>query len=113
MTELNDNPDTVWLDYDSTRVCKILEHGKLVVVKPKDYIPTPLFCSECLYPIKTLEDVLALREFSCCAQCKLYFASKRPTEWKEQGWRMNKHSEEWESFLQLRQLRAKTIITFK
>jgi hypothetical protein len=102
-----------WISYDSSRLCKFLQNGKIVVVKPKDYSPTPLFCSECLFPIKTLEDVLALREFSCCSQCKLYFASTRAEEWKEKGWRMDKNSDQWKEYLELRNLRAKTIISFK
>lgn len=112
MTETNTDSSVVWVDYDSSRSCKFLQNGKIVVVKPKDYSPTPLFCSECLFPIKTLEDVLALQEFSCCSQCRLYFASTKAEEWKA-GWRMDKTSEQWKEYIELRNFRAKTVINFK
>lgn len=105
---MKSNKET-WVGYDENRVCKWNERGTVVCVKPADYVPVPLFCLLCEYPIQTLEDVLSVKECESCESCKLRFGKKI----KEGGIHSIPRDTAWEEYLDLRQSRFRPTITLK
>lgn len=59
----------------------------LIKTSTKSVIPS--FCPVCEFVIKTAEDSISIREFSCCHQCAIQWAESRREIWKR-GWRPNK-----------------------
>jgi hypothetical protein len=96
---------------DETREMKILNNGKIVVVKPLDHsIVVPLFCSVCTFPMKTSDDSAAYKMYSCCDRCGLRFASGNKEKWAE-GWRPTE--DELLEYKEERELLAKPLLNLK
>ena len=67
---------------------QITQHPEgFCVITPNDIDPSvPLSCSVCSYLMRTQDDEIAWREFSCCHKCSLSWAASRREAWAE-GWR--------------------------
>lgn len=102
----NKNNDFEWVPYDEDRECKFLNNNNIIVVKPKEYKPLTLFCPMCRFPIKSLEDVLSLKdpESNCCESCKLWKAGLQDLNISKE-----KKDKMWESYMETKSLRAKMI----
>lgn len=76
-----------FLKLDDVKEMKILENGKLVIVKPINHSPvTPLFCPVCEFPMKTSDDAVSYKTYKSCYECGIHFAHPNLEKWKT-GWR--------------------------
>lgn len=58
-----------------------------VIIVPKDATdPTPISCPVCMHVMRTGDDELSYRTFSCCDRCARLWAAPRRAQWAE-GWR--------------------------
>lgn len=96
-----------------TRIFKELENGKILLIKPEgEDIGTPLFCTVCEFPMKTLEDTFSHRKFSCCSKCSNRWSGNKEGDLLK-GWIPNKESQEWKEYIQERILLGKSLINLK
>jgi len=92
---------------------KELADGKILLIKPEgEDVSTPLFCSLCEFPMKTLEDTFSQRKFKCCSKCSNRWSSNKQGDLQD-GWRPNKESHEWLEYIQERILLGKNLISLK
>ncbi len=93
-----------WVSYDSYREIKSTKQGKILVIRPVERNTiVPLFCDICGFPMKTLEDSIAFRKSGCCERCDLHWSKKE----------IDKESEEWKEYMEVRVLSSKPNIQFK
>ena len=97
--------DDKWTKVDAYREMKVLENGKVLVVRPLEASSTivPLFCPLCSFPMRTLEDSISYRKSQCCEQCFLFC----------RGNREELPYEQWEEYIIQRQTKPKQLIKFK
>jgi hypothetical protein len=100
-----------WLQIDQNRLTKILNNGKILIVKPanKDLI-VPLFCPICNFPMRTLQDSIAFRDVETCHMCDLKWQRPYKEQWMN-GWRPYEHAL-WNDYIKERDQQIKPRITF-
>lgn len=81
-------PTSAWSKFDSYREMKLLEGGKILVIRPADVATVvPLFCPLCHFPLRTADDSIAFRKAGCCDKCILFCRGKKeemkPELWEE------------------------------
>lgn len=77
-----------WIPFDSHREMKVLQDGKILVLRPisNSQPPVPLFCPLCKFPMKTSLDSIAFRSSGkCCDKCFL-FCKGEPTKVSPESW---------------------------
>lgn len=104
--------DKEFSQLDSLRQIKIIENGKVLVIKSINHTTVvPLFCSVCELPMKTSDDSLAYKTFKACNLCSLHFAYSNRKKWDEENWRPSK--KELEEYLSHRELVEKPKLIVK
>jgi hypothetical protein len=91
---------------------QILENGQVLVIKPKNDLIVPLFCPTCTFPIRTLEDVLSFRVFSCCNHCELRWTTTKLGSWTD-GWRPDNTTDGWEEYIKARKVASCRLINLR
>lgn len=96
---------------DSFREIKIFSNEKLMVIRPFNFKSTPLFCSLCKFPMKTLEDSTCHKEYDCCQLCAIHFAVGNKEKWLTEGWRPS--IKELKDYIENKNLLFNPGLTFK
>ncbi len=103
--------ENVFLKLDDIKEMKILDGGKIIVVKPIQHkIIVPLFCPNCEFPMKTADDSSAYRIHTCCSLCSLRFAAANEEKWQK-GWRPSK--EEMKEYIEDRKRLSQPLFNLK
>lgn len=105
MTTPEDTVDD-WFIFDSYREMKVMNDGKLLIVRPFDKdVTVPLFCPLCKFPLKTADDSIAYRKTRTCDKCLL--------RWNSEPEQVDVHSEEFYQYVKEREILHKPILIFK
>lgn len=98
----------MWKKFDETRDFKI--SSGVLVIRPTDKSNViPLFCSVCEFPMKTSDDFLSYKDYSCCHKCKIHLVSRDIEKWKN-GWRPE--TQELKKYIDFRNETFKPTIRF-
>jgi len=100
----------------STQKIETKSHGKIVIVydsNAKD-MQIPLFCKECKFPMKTIDDSISFRAKGCCYKCDLNWSYVVEVDWKD----ATKHpsvvlNDQWTEYIKNRQIQTRPILIFK
>lgn len=106
MTEEKENTEAEWFIFDSYREMKVLNDGKLLVVRPFDKIvAVPLFCPLCAFPMRTADDSVAYRKTRTCHKCNL--------KWDSEPENVDKTTEQFKDYLTERELLGRPLLIIK
>ena len=64
----------------------IIIDDELVLIKPKDWQPSPVDCSVCGSALRDQKDIISYKKWECCTDCQDLFAYPNKDKWVE-GWR--------------------------
>lgn len=74
-----------WKEYPGNRLHKIVD-GVTVIVPSSRVDITPFLCPVCDFAMRTYDDELSYREFTCCDRCAMLWAAPNREKWLS-GWR--------------------------
>jgi len=98
------NDFSPWSKFDSYREMKVVSDGKVLVIRPSDTTTVvPLFCPLCEFSMRNSNDSIAYRKKQCCDKCLLFCRGNKEDFTPEQ----------WEEYLQERQLMTRPLINLK
>lgn len=87
-------------------------NGKILTIKPTGSKSVSLFCHICKFPMTTLDDVISFRKLGCCSQCDMRWSNSKLGDLKS-GWIPDSSTDGWEDYVEIRNIRFKSLINLK
>lgn len=95
---------------------EVKNNGKVLVVyddQTKEQ-QVPLFCSFCLFPMKTIDDSISFKSKGCCSKCDIHWGFKLEIDFsKPDSIPSVLFSEEWAEYIKNREINSRPILIFK